>query len=135
MRPDGAFSPAAGTAWTDSGDLQEGFRICWEERRRLLRSGTIVEATIIAAPRSTKNAAAAGDPSWSRPARAQHWSCGMKLHRGAYRHGLIHTVRATAAGVADITQLLELPRGQARELFGHQAYWKEDDRQLLESGG
>jgi IS5 family transposase len=57
----------------------------------------------------------------------------MKLHRGADRHGLIPTVRATAAGVADITQLLELPRGQARELFGHQAYWKEDDRQLLES--
>ena len=105
------------------------------ERRRLLRSGSIVEATIIAAPRSTKNAAAAGDPELKQTRKGQHWSCGMKLHRGADRHGLVHTVRATAAGVADITQLLELPRGQARELFGHQAYWKEDDRQLLESWG
>jgi hypothetical protein len=44
-------------------------------------------------------------------------------------------VRATTAAVANITELPELLHGQARELFGHQAYWKEDDRQLLESGG
>jgi IS5 family transposase len=106
-----------------------------EERRRLLRSGTIVEATIIAAPRSTKNAAAARDPELKQTRKGQHWSRGIKLHRGADRYALVHTVRATAAAVADITELPELLHGQARELFGHQAYWKEDDRQLLESGG
>jgi IS5 family transposase len=105
------------------------------ERRRLLRSGTIVEATIIAVPRSTQNAAAAGDPELKQTRKGQHWSCGMKLQRGADRHGLVHTVRATTAAVADISELPELLHGQARELFGHQAYWKEDDRQLLESGG
>ena len=40
----------------------------------------------------------------------------------------MHTVRATAASVADITQLPDLLHGQERELFGEQAYWKEDDR-------
>jgi IS5 family transposase len=73
-----------------------------------------VDVTIIAAPRSTKNAAAAGDPELKQTRKGQHWSCGMKLHRGADRHGLVHTVRATAAAVADITQLPELLHGEAR---------------------
>ena len=80
-----------------------------EERRLLLRSGTIVDATIIAAPSSTKNASAT--------------------------RGIVHTVRATAASVADITQLPDLLHGQEREVFGDQAYWKEDDREFLEAWG
>jgi len=47
----------------------------------------------------------------------------MKLHIGADKRGIVHTVRATAASVADITQLPDLLHGQEWEVFGDQAYW------------
>jgi transposase, IS5 family len=106
-----------------------------EERRLLLRSGTIVDATIIAAPSSTKNASASRDPEMKQTRKGKIWHFGMKLHIGADKHGIVHTVRATHAGVADITQLPDLLHGQERELFGDQAYWKEDDRKFLEEWG
>ena len=106
-----------------------------EERRLLLRSGTIVDATIIAAPSSTKNASASRDPEMKQARKGKNWHFGMKLHIGADKRGIVHTVRATAANVADITQLPELLHGQERELFGDQAYWKEDDREFLQEWG
>src|ERR1700730_3749881 len=106
-----------------------------EERRLLLRSGTIVDATIIAAPSSTKNASASRDPEMKQTRKGRNWHFGMKLHIGADKRGIVHTMRATAASVADITQLPDLLHGQERELFGDQAYWKEDDRKFLEAWG
>ena len=106
-----------------------------EERRLLLRSGTIVDATIIAAPSSTKNASASRDPEMKQTRKGRNWYFGMKLHIGTDRRGIVHTVRATAASVADITQLPDLLHGQEREVFGDQAYWKEDDRRFLEAWG
>ena len=106
-----------------------------EARGLLLRAGTIVDATIIAAPSSTKNATAARDPEMKQTRKGKHWHFGMKLHVGTDKRGIVHTVRATNAAAADITQLPELLHGQERELFGDQAYWKEDDRQFLESWG
>jgi len=106
-----------------------------EERRLLLRSGTIVDATIIAAPSSTKNASASRDPEMKQTRKGRNWHFGMKLHIGADKRGIVHTVRATNAAVADITQLPDLLHGQEREVFGDQAYWKEDDRAFLESWG
>ena len=106
-----------------------------EERRLLLRSGTIVDATIIAAPSSTKNASATRDPEMKQTRKGKNWYFGMKLHIGADKRGIVHTVRATAASVADISQLPDLLHGQERELFGDQAYWKEDDREFLETWG
>jgi len=106
-----------------------------EERRLLLRSGTIVDATIIAAPSSTKNASASRDPEMKQTRKGRNWHFGMKLHIGADTRGIVHTVRATAASVADITQLPDLLHGQEREVFGDQAYWKEDDREFLEAWG
>ena len=106
-----------------------------EERRLLLRSGTIVDATIIAAPSSTKNASATRDPEMKQTRKGKNWHFGMKLHIGADKRGIVHTVRATSAAVADITQLPDLLHGQEREVFGDQAYWKEDDRAFLESWG
>ena len=67
--------------------------------------------------------------------KGRNWHFGMKLHIGADPRGRVHTVRATAAAVADITQLPELLHGEEREVFGDQAYWKEDDREFLESCG
>jgi transposase, IS5 family len=106
-----------------------------EERRLLLRSGTIVDATIIAAPSSTKNASASRAPEMKQTRKGRNWHFGMKLHIGADKCGIVHTVRATAASVADITQLPDLLHGQEREVFGDQAYWKEDDREFLEAWG
>jgi len=106
-----------------------------EERRLLLRSGTIVDATIIAAPSSTKNASATRDREMKQTRKGKNWHFGMKLHIGADKRGIVHTVRATNAAVADITQLPDLLHGQEREVFGDQAYWKEDDRAFLESWG
>src|SRR6202521_4300999 len=106
-----------------------------EERRLLVRSGTIVDATIIAAPSSTKNASASRDPEMKQTRKGRNWCFGMKLQVGTDRRGIVHTVRATAASVADITQLPDLLHGQEREVFGDQAYWKEDDREFLEAWG
>jgi transposase, IS5 family len=106
-----------------------------EERRLLLRSGTIVDATIIAAPSSTKNASASRDPEMKQTRKGRNWHFGMKLHIGADKRGIVHTVRATDASVADINQMPELLHGQEREVFGDQAYWKEDDRKFLEGWG
>jgi len=106
-----------------------------EERRLLLRSGTIVDATIIAAPSSTKNASAARDPQMKQTRKGKSWHFGMKLHIGADKRGIIHTVTATHAGAADINQLPQLLHGQEREIFGDQAYWKEADRQAFTAHG
>jgi IS5 family transposase len=59
----------------------------------------------------------------------------MKLHIGADKRGIVHTVIATDARVADITQLPQLLHGQEREVFGDQAYWKEADRQAFAVSG
>jgi transposase, IS5 family len=106
-----------------------------EERRLWLRAGTMVDATIIAAPSSTKNAAATRDPEMKQPRKGNAWHFGMKLHVGTDPRGIVHTLRATAAGAADITQFAQLLHGEEREVFGDQAYWKEADRQALAARG
>jgi IS5 family transposase len=104
-------------------------------KRLLLKSGTIVDATIIAAPSSTKNAAQARDPEMKQTRKGNAWHFGMKLHVGTDLKGRVHSLTATHAGVADITQLPALLHGEERVLYGDQAYWKEADRQTLEAQG
>jgi transposase, IS5 family len=67
--------------------------------------------------------------------KGKSWHFGMKLHIGTDRRGIVHSVTATHAGAADITQLPDLLHGQEREVFGDQAYWKEADRQAFEASG
>ena len=93
------------------------------------------DATIIAAPSSTKNASATRDPEMKQTRKGRNWHFGMKLHIGADQRGIVHTVRATAASVADVTQLPDLLHGQERELFGDQAYWKKTTESFLRLGG
>jgi len=104
-------------------------------KRLLLQSGTIVDATIIAAPSSTKNAAQARDPEMKQTRKGNAWHFGMKLHVGTDLKGRVHSLTATHAGVADITQLPALLHGEEVVLYGDQAYWKEADRQALEAQG
>jgi IS5 family transposase len=105
------------------------------ERRLLLKSGTIMDATIIAAPTSTKNATAQRDPEMRQTRQGQAWHFGMKLHVGTDRRGLVHHVVGTHAGTADITQVDALLHGDEREVFGDQAYWSEPQRQAFRARG
>jgi len=104
-------------------------------KRLLLKSGTIVDATIIAAPSSTKNATKTRDPEMKQTRKGNQWYFGMKLHIGADPKGRVHRVIATHAATADITQLGELLHGAERTVYGDQAYWKEADRQDFEASG
>jgi IS5 family transposase len=106
-----------------------------EARQLLLRAGTIVDATIIAAPSSTKNASASRDPEMKQTRKGKNWHFGMKLHIGADKCGIVHTVTATDAAAADISQLPVLLHGREREVFGDQAYWKEADRRAFAARG
>jgi transposase, IS5 family len=105
------------------------------EKRLTLKSGTIVDATIISAPSSTKNATGTRDPEMKQGRKGKTWHFGMKLHVGTDPRGIVHSVTATHAGAADITQLPNLIHGEEREVFGDQAYWKEADRQAFEARG
>lgn len=69
-----------------------------------LRAGTIVDATIIHAPSSTKNATKARDPEMHQTRKGNQWHFGMKAHIGVDElSGLVHHVKYTAANVSDVT--------------------------------
>ena len=106
-----------------------------EERKLLLKSGTIVDATIIAAPPSTKNATHSRDPEMKQVRKGNQWHFGMKVHVGTDRQGFVHSLATGPASQGDITRLDELLHGQERELFGDQAYWSEDHRQHCQRAG
>ena len=72
-----------------------------------------MDATIIAAPSSTEHASATRDPDMKQTRKGKNWHFGMKLHIGADKRGIVHTVRATNAAVADITQLPDLLDGRS----------------------
>jgi transposase, IS5 family len=104
-------------------------RTLLEQKRLLLKSGTIVDATIIEAPPSTKNAEGARDPEMHQTMKGKDWHFGMKAHVGTDKRGIVHSLSTTPANVADITELPKLLRGEEREVFGDQAYWSESHRQ------
>lgn len=106
-----------------------------EGKGLLLRSGTIVDATIIAAPSSTKNATESRDPEMKQTKKGKNWHFGMKFHVGTDRRGVVHNLTATHAATADITQMDTLLHGEERTIFGDQAYWKEADRQRFCDAG
>ena len=105
------------------------------EQRLTLRAGTIVDATIIAAPSSTKNATGTRDPEMKQSRKGKNWHFGMKLHIGTDRRGIVHSLTATHAAESDIGQLPHLLHGEEAVLYGDQAYWKEEHRQAFEARG
>src|SRR5271170_3742960 len=93
------------------------------ERKLLMREGTIVDATIIAAPSSTKNAHKERDPEMHQTRKGNQWHFGMKAHIGVdAQSGLVHSVTGTAANVADITQAGALLHGGEADAFGDAGY-------------
>ncbi|MEW6695571.1 MAG: IS5 family transposase, partial [Pseudomonadota bacterium] len=104
----------------------------------MLRQGTVVDATLIAAPSSTKNRTRSRDPEMvsgdeSEPRttkKGNPWYFGMKAHIGVDADsGLVHTVVGTAANVSDVTQASQLLHGQERDVFADAIYQGADKRE------
>jgi len=88
-----------------------------------LSGGTIVDATIIAAPSSTKNADNARDPEMHQTKKGNQWHFGMKVHIGVdSKTGLTHSASITSANVHDSQELPNLLHGNETRLYGDSAY-------------
>ena len=98
--------------------------------------GTIVDATIINAPSSTKNAEKERDPEMHQTRKGKQWYFGMKVPTGTDSDsGLVHTVVATSANVADVNVMGELLHGQEQSLHGDSAYHSKALKAEAEAAG
>ena len=89
----------------------------------MLREGSIVDATIIAAPSSTRNSTAARDPEMHQTRKGNQWTSRMKMHIGVDdQDGLIHTMATTPANVSDAVMAGELLHGEERRVHGDAGY-------------
>jgi IS5 family transposase len=89
----------------------------------MLRTGTVVDATLISAPSSTKNAEGERDPEMHQVKKGNQWYFGMKAHIGVdASSGLVHTVVGTAANVSDINVAGALLHGEEHAAFGDAGY-------------
>ena len=94
-----------------------------------LRQGTVMDATLIAAPTSTQNQARPRDPEMHSTRKGQQWSCGMKLHIGIdHQSGLIHHLTTTPAQVHDSQMAPLLLHGAETDVWGDTAYGGPADR-------
>ena len=89
----------------------------------MLKTGTVVDATLIAAPSSTKNSTGERDPQMHQTKKGNQWHFGMKAHIGVDADsGLVHTVIGTAANVHDVTQGHGLLHGDEQVVFADAGY-------------
>ncbi len=94
-----------------------------KERVLLMSQGTLIDATLIAAPSSTKNEKRERDPDMHQAKKGNQWHFGMKAHIGADdESGLVHTVVSTAANVSDISQTAELLHGEETRVGADAGY-------------
>jgi len=93
------------------------------EQKCLMKEGTIVDATIIAAPSSTKNQSGQRDPEMHQTKKGNQWYFGMKAHVAVdAQSGLVQKIIGTAAHVSDLSQTHELLHGQERDVFADAGY-------------
>ena len=89
----------------------------------MMRCGTIVDATIISAPGSTKNHDKKRDPEMHQTKKGNQWHFGMKVHIGVDAgSGYVHTMTGTAANVHDLEELLHLVRSDDEVVYGDAGY-------------
>ena len=99
-----------------------------------LSGGTIVDATLIAAPPSTKNKDKSRDPEMHQTKKGNEWHFGMKLHIGAdSKTGLVHSACVTAANVHDSHEVPNLLHGKETRLYGDSAYRGKAQRERLKT--
>jgi IS5 family transposase len=93
-----------------------------------ISKGTIVDASIISAPSSTKNKEGKRDPEMHQTSKGKQWYFGMKAHIGVdSKEKIIHTVKASAANIADSLALPHLLHGKETRVWGDQAYRGQGD--------
>ena len=97
----------------------------------MMKGGTVVDATIISAPSSTKNADKARDPEMHQTKKGNEWKFGMKCHIGVDAgSGFVHTIAVTGANEHDITQTAKLLREDDKVVYGDSGYlgvWKRPE--------
>lgn len=101
-----------------------------------LHSGTVIDATMIAAPSSNKNSSGKRDPEMHQTKKGNQWHHGMKSHIGAdAQSGLVHSLVGTAANVNDVTQAHVLVHGEETDVYadaGYQGVGKREETQGME---
>ena len=103
-----------------------------EQAGCMMKGGTIVDATIINAPSSTKNAEGKRDPEMHQTKKGNEWRFGMKCHIGVDAgSGLVHSITATAASVHDITEASKLIREDDEIVYGDSGYLGIEKREEI----
>ena len=101
-----------------------------------LREGTIVDASIIEAPSSTKNGACERDPQMRQTKKGNEWHFGMKVHIGVDAEtGVVHSMSTTSANVHDVTEAHRLLHGREKRVWGDAGYQgvaKRDENEGLD---
>lgn len=96
----------------------------------MLKEGTVVDATIISAPSSTKNKEGKRDPDMHQTKKGNQWYFGMKAHIGVdAESGLVHSLEGTAANTNDVTQTHKLLHGEEQHAFGDAGYQGVEKRE------
>ncbi|MFP5483884.1 MAG: IS5 family transposase, partial [Gammaproteobacteria bacterium] len=100
----------------------------------MLKQGTVVDATLIAAPSSTKNSTGERDPEMHQTKKGNQWHFGMKAHAGVDADsGLVHSVATTAANAHDVTQAHALLHGEETDVFADSGYRGVEKREEIEA--
>ena len=107
-----------------------------EQKGLLMKEGTVVDATLIAAPSSTKNQSGKRDPEMSSTQKNGTWHFGMKAHIGVDpKTGLVHSLSVTTAKVHDTHQFDELLHGEEKAVLGDKGYFKASRKKELRTQG
>lgn len=107
-----------------------------EKKGLLVREGTIVDATLLTAPSSTKNESGKRDPEMSSTKKGNDWHFGMKAHIGVdSKKGIVHTVEVTTAKDHDRTKFKQLLHGEEKSLFGDKGYASDEDKREAREAG
>ena len=101
----------------------------------ILSEGTIVDATIINAPPSTKNKDKQRDPEMKQTKKGNQWYFGMKAHVGTDTQGYVHSIAVTDAAVHDSQMMDNLMHGEERVVYGDKAYASKDRQANYEAAG
>jgi len=110
------------------GEMLDAVNHYLDSRGIRITTGTIVDATIIHAPSSTKNEKKERDPAMHQTKKGNQWYFGMKAHIGVdSKEGIVHSVCSTAASVSDVHMLPELLHGDEKKVWGDAGYQGQTD--------
>jgi len=105
-----------------------------QDKGLLLRQGTLVDATIIDAPSSTKNKQKKRDPEMHQTRKGNQWYFGMKAHIGVdLDSGLVHRLTGTAANISDISETQHLLHGEEEMVFAAAGYTGIENREEIKT--